>query len=72
MSSGGFAVFVRVSGRLQGMPDWPAGVPRGLGIPCFPAAADPGERLRAGQGPGRARPAQPAPQASLTLRAAIR
>ncbi len=28
MSSGGFAVFVRVPGRLQGMPDWPAGVPR--------------------------------------------
>ena len=44
MSSGGFAVFVRVPGRLQGMPDWPAGVPRGLGVPCFPAAADPGER----------------------------
>jgi hypothetical protein len=44
VSSGGFVVFVRVPGRLQGMPDWPVGVPRGLGVPCFPAAADPGER----------------------------
>ena len=54
MSSGGFAVFVRVSGRLRGMPGWPADVPRGLGVPCFPAAADPGERpygSRTGQGP---------------------
>jgi hypothetical protein len=54
VSSGGFAVFVRVSGRLQGMPDWPAGVPRGPRVPCSPAAADPGERPGAGQGPGRA------------------
>ena len=31
----------------------PRASPRGLGIPCFPAAADPGERLRAGQRTGR-------------------
>src|SRR5579859_3197938 len=45
------------------MPDWPAGrgAAWGRGLPCSPAAADPGERARAGQGPGIARPAGPAP-----------
>ena len=57
MSSGGFAVFVRVPGRLQACPTGPRASPGGLSLPCFPAAADPGERPRAGQGPGRSRPA---------------
>lgn len=43
------------------MPDWPAGLVRmpGAVVPCFPAAADPGERT--GRGPGGARPASSAP-----------
>ena len=49
----GLRVFVRVSGRLRGMPGWPAGVPGGLGCPVSRLLPVPGERPRAGQGPGR-------------------
>ena len=38
-------VFCPCFPTVAGMPDWPAGLSAwGRGVPCFPAAADPGER----------------------------
>ena len=70
--AGGLRFLSRFPGRFTGMPDWPAGFPRGPGVPLFPGAADPGERPCGVKDRAGTRPAQPAPQASLTRRAAIR
>ena len=53
---GFYRSFVRVS-AFGGMPDWPAGMvrrPGARGVPCYPAAAGPGERTggsRTGRSP---------------------
>ena len=67
MSSGVLQGFYRVSGVRghAGLARGPAAQPGARGLPCFPAAADPGERPCAGQGPGAARPAKPAPSGVL-------
>ena len=57
VSSGGFAVFVRVPGRLRGHAGLARGRPPGPGLPLFPGCCRSGCAAWAGQGPGRARPA---------------
>ena len=67
MSSGVLQVFCACFGRSGACRTGPRACCSawGRGLPCSPAAADPGERPRAGQGPGAARPAKPAPSGVL-------